>query len=209
MKIAAKRLKILAVFTFLLSPLFSWGSVTATDETAVFASLSRMIWYSGSAFQIFIAMLVLFIPMLTAFFLAHSMSGLTKPQKLACRICIIVSCAVLYLGAMEMMPSNGQSMTSENVWHGILSFGGMLMIFLTYCLYTAFIRRKDRDGSGLLAAFLVFSLITGAFSVLNVFDDKSYVVASAVSELYVLTMMSVIGYLTYYLAYRKAKSDGE
>ena len=207
MEKASRRLKILAVFTFILSPLFSWGSVTATDETAVFASLSRMIWYSGSAQQIFIAMLVLFIPMLTAFFLAHDMSGLTKLRKLVCRICMIASCAVLYLGAMEMMPSNGQSMTSENVWHGILSFGGMLMIFLTYCLYTAFIRKKDRDGAGLLAAFLVFTLITGAFSVLNVFDDKSYVVASAVSELYVLTMMSVVGYLTYYLAYRNTKAD--
>ena len=71
----------------------------------------------------------------------------------------------------------------------------------------AFIRRKDRAGAGLLAAFLVFSLITGTFSVLNVFDDKSYVVASAVSELYVLTMMSVIGYLSYYLAYRNTKVD--
>ena len=200
---AAKRLRILAIFTFFLSPLFSWGSVTATDETAVFASLSRMIWYSGSALQIFIAMLVLFIPMLTAFFLAHSMSGLTKVQKLACRICMIVSCAVLYVGAMWIIPSDGKTMTSENVWHGILSFGGMLMIFLTYCLYAAFIRRKDRAGAGLLATFLIFSLITGAFSVLNVFDDKSYVIASAVSELYVLTMMSVIGYLTYYLAYFK------
>ena len=205
MEKAAKRLRILAVFTFFLSPLFSWGSVTATDETAVFASLSRMIWYSGSAFQIFVAMLVLFIPMLTAFFLAHSMSGLTKAQKLTCRICMIVSCAVLYVGAMWVIPSDGKTMTSENVWHGVLSFGGMLMIFLTYCLYTVFIRKKDRDGAGLLAAFLVFSLITGAFSVLNVFDDKSYVVASAVSELYVLTMMGVIGYLTYYLAYRKEK----
>ena len=209
MEKAAKRLRILAIFTFFLSPLCSWGSVTATNETAVFASLSRMIWYSGSAFQIFVAMLVLFIPMLTAFFLAHSMSGLTKAQKLTCRICMIVSCAVLYVGAMWVIPSDGKTMTSENVWHGVLSFGGMLMIFLTYCLYTVFIRKKDRDGAGLLAAFLVFSLITGAFSVLNVFDDKSYVIASAVSELYVLTMMSVIGYLTYYLAYRnKVHGDG-
>ena len=118
---------------------------------------------------------------------------------------MIASCVVLYVGAMEMMPSNGQSMTSENIWHGIFSFGGMLMIFLTYCLYTAFIRLKDRDGAGLLAAFLAFSLITGAFSVLNVFDDKSYVVASAVSELYVLTLMSLVGYLTYYLSYRNEK----
>ena len=204
---AAKGLKILSIFTFFLSPLFSWGSVTATDETLVFASLSRMIWYSGSAFQIFIAMLVLFIPMLIAFFLAHSMSGLTKAQTLACRICMIVSCAVLYIGAMWVIPSDGKTMTSENVWHGILSFGGMLMIFLTYCLYTAFIRVKDRDGAGLLAAFLAFSLITGAFSVLNIFDEKSYVIASAVSELYVLTMMGVVGYLTYYLACQHAKAD--
>ncbi len=67
MEKASKRLRILAIFTFFLSPLFSWGSVIATDETAVFASLSRMIWYSGSARRIFIAMLGLFIPMLIAF----------------------------------------------------------------------------------------------------------------------------------------------
>ena len=200
-----KKLRILALFTFIISPLVAWGSVISSDENAVFASLSRMIWYSGSALRIFIAMVVMFIPMLIAFFLAHNLAELSKAQKLACRICMIASCVVLYVGAMEMMPSNGQSMTSENIWHGILSFGGMLMIFLTYCLYTAFIRQKDRDGAGLLAAFLAFSLITGAFSVLNVFDDKSYVVASAVSELYVLTMMSLVGYLTYYLSYRNEK----
>ena len=204
---AAKRLRILAVFTFFISPLLAWSSVTASDETAVFASLSRMIWYSGSSVQIFIAMLVLFVPMLTAFFLAHDISGITKRQKTISKIAMIVSCAVLYLGAMWIMPSDGKTMTSENVWHGVLSFGGMLMIFLTYCLYTAFIRKTDRDGAGLLAAFLVFALVTSAFAVLNVFDDKSYVIASAVSELYVLTMMSLIGYLTYYLAYRKAKAN--
>ncbi len=118
---------------------------------------------------------------------------------------MLVSCAVLYVGAMEMMPSDGKGMTSENVWHGILSFGGMLMIFLTYCLYTAMIRRRDRDGAGLLACFLSFSLISGTFAVLNIFDEKSYVIASAISELYVLIMMSLIGYLTYYLAYRKVR----
>ena len=203
----AKRLKWLAFFTFFLAPVCAWGSVIASDETAVFASLSRMIWYSGSEIRIFIAMLVLFIPMLIAFFLAHDISGISKRQKTLCRVFMIVSCAVLYVGAMWVMPSDGKTMTGENVWHGILSFGGMLMIFLSYCLYTFLIYRKDSDGALLLAGFLVFSLITGAFSVLNVFDDKSYVIASAVSELYVLTMMSLIGFLTYYLAYRKKKTD--
>jgi hypothetical protein len=66
---------------------------------------------------------------------------------------------------------------------------------------------KSRDGAGLLTCFLAFSLITGAFAVLNVFDEKSYVIASAVSELYVLTMMSLVGYLTYYLAYRNEESN--
>ena len=204
---AAKRLKWLALFTFFLAPVFAWGSVIATDETAVFASLSRMIWYSGSSIRIFIAMAVMFIPMLIAFFHAHAICGVSKTQKAILRICMIVSCAVLYVGAMWVMPSDGKTMSSENVWHGILSFGGMLMIFLTYCLYTVFIRRTDKDGAFLLLGFLVFSLVTGAFAVLNVFDDKSYVIASAVSELYVLTMMSLIGYLTYYLSYRKAKAE--
>ena len=203
---AAKQLKWLAIFTFFLAPVFAWGSVIASDETAVFASLSRMIWYSGSSIRIFIAMAVMFIPMLISFFHAHAICGITQPQKVLLRICMLVSCAVLYVGAMWVMPSDGKSMSSENVWHGILSFGGMLMIFLTYCVYTAFICRRDRDGAGLLAAFLAFSLISGAFAVLNIFDEKSYVVASAVSELYVLTMMSIIGFLTYYLAYRNEKN---
>ena len=208
MRKESSQLRLLSVFIFIVAPVLAWVSVLATDETAVFASLSRMIWYSGSEIQIFIAMLVMFVPMLIAFFRAHNLSGLNRSQKLTCRICMIISCAVLYVGAMWVMPSNGKTMTSENVWHGVLSFGGMLMIFLTYCLYTAMISRRDRDGAGLLAVFLVFSLITGMFAVSNVFDEKSYVIASAVSELYVLTMMSLIGYLTYYLAYRKAKADG-
>ena len=201
----SKRLKTLAVFTFLLAPLFAWGSILASDETAVFASLSRMIWFSGSSVTIFTAMLVLFVPMLISFFLAHDISCISKPRKFYLRMCMIVSCAVLYIGAMWIMPSDGNSMTSENIWHGVLSFGGMVMIFLTYCFYTILIRRTDRDGTTLLTSFLIFSLVTGAFAVLNIFDDKSYVIASAVSELYFLTMMSVIGYLCYYLAYRNWK----
>ncbi len=165
-----------------------------------------MIWYSGSALQIFIAMLVLFIPIITAFFLAHSLSSLTKAQKLVCRTSMIVSYILLYIGAMWVIPSDGKTSTPENIWHAVLCFGGMLLIFLLYCLYTVFICRRDKDGAGLLAAFLMFAVITGTFSVLNIFDVKSYVVASAVSELYVLSMLSIIGFLTYYLADRNTKA---
>lgn len=197
-----KPIRILGIFTFLISPLAAWASVIASDETAVFASLSRMIWYSGDATRIFFAMLVLFIPMIISFFFAHENLGISKRGKFLCRLCMIFSCIVLYIGAMEVMPSDGKSMTTENIWHGILSFGGMLDIFMTYCLYIFFAQRKDRDGCMLLAGFLLFTLITGAFAILNVFDADSYVVASAVSELYVLTMFSIIGYLTYFLSYR-------
>ncbi len=115
MKNDSDKLKILTLFTFVLSPLLAWGSVIASDETAVFASLSRMIWYSGSALRIFIATAAMFIPMLNAFFLAHRLSGISKKQKTVCRVSMILSCAVLYLGAMWMMPSDGKSMTPENV----------------------------------------------------------------------------------------------
>ena len=203
----SKMLSVLAVFTFCLSPILAWISVRFSSESAVFASLSRMIWYSGSAAGIFVAMLVLFIPMLVAFFLSHRTSGLSKVKKLILRALMLVSCFTLYLGAMWIRPSDGVTTTKENIWHGILSFGGMLMIFLTFCLYPVLIFREDRHGAGLLAALLVFSLITGVFAVFNIFDEKSYVIASAVSEMYVLTMMSVVGYMTYYLAYRKSVAN--
>lgn len=202
-----KRLSCLALFTFLLLPLLAWGSVLASDETAVFASLSRMIWYSGSSAQIFIAMAVLFIPMMVSFFLAHQACDMSRRRKIVLRIGMIASVIVLYLGAMWVMPSDGKTVTIENIWHGILSFAGMLMIFLTYCLYTVLIWRKNREEAGLLAGFLTFTLFTGLFAALNVFDDRSYVMVSAVSELYVLTMMSLIGYLTYYLACRKKYAE--
>ena len=142
-----------------------------------------------------------------SFFLAHNVIGLPKAKKTILRISIIVSCLVLYIGAMWVMPNDGTAMTKENIWHGIMSFGSMLMIFLTYCLYAFFLRRKDRDGVFILVCLLVFSLITSAFSVLNIFDERSYVVASAAAELYVLTIMSLVGYLTYYLAYRKMRES--
>ncbi len=204
---ASKRLQYLALLSFIVSPVLAWSSVIATDETAVFASLSRMIWYSGDALRIFAAMVVMFLPMIISFFSAHSLIGLPKEKRICCRVLMAVSCAVLYTGAMAVAPSDGNTMTVENVWHGVLSFGGMFMIFLTYCIYTFFVRKSDRDGAGLLTVFLIFTLISGAFAVLNVFDDKSYVVASAVSELYVLTMLSLIGYMTYYLAYRREEEQ--
>jgi len=200
-----KKVLILGALTFIISPLASWLSVIASDETAVFASLSRFIWYSGSAIRIFIAMLVLFVPMLAAFFRTLRIGSLTKIRQLLCRTGILISCAVLYIGAMELMPSDGNTMTGVNIWHGILSFGGMLLVFLTYCLYTVFLYPHDKEGAVFLAGFLIFTLVTSAFAVLNVFDDSSYVIASAVSELYVLTMLSLIGYMTYYLAYRKMR----
>ena len=200
-----KQLIVLAVFVFVISPICAWTSVIASDETAVYASLSRMIWYSGDALRILIAMLVMFLPMLVAFFLSHKLIGLSQAEKWTCRVCMIVSCTILYMGAMEIEPSNGITMSRTNIWHGVLSFGGILMIYLTYCLYTFLIRKKNKVAAGLLSGFLAFTLITGSFAVLNVFDDKSYVIASAVAELYVLTMFSLIGYLTLYLSYLQSK----
>ena len=54
----SKKLSLLAAFTFCLSPILAWISVRFSSETAVFASLSRMIWYSGSAAGIFIAIAI-------------------------------------------------------------------------------------------------------------------------------------------------------
>ena len=76
-----KQLIVLAVFVFVISPICAWTSVIASDETAVYASLSRMIWYSGDALRILIAMLVMFLPMLVAFFLSHKLIGLSQAEK--------------------------------------------------------------------------------------------------------------------------------
>lgn len=195
------QLMVLAFFTFFLSPIFAWGSILSSDETAVYASLSRMIWFSGSPGRIFIAMVVLFVPMIISFFSSHKLQGLSKTEKIVCRVSMIVSCIVLYVGAMEVIPSDGTGLSFLNILHGVLSFGGIFMIFLTYCIYVVIIRKKKGSGANLLFAFLVFILISGPFAVLNVFDDKSYVVASAVSELYILIMLSITGYLTFYLAF--------
>ena len=202
---AEKRLRFLALFSFVISPLLVWGSVIASDETAVFASLSRLIWYSGCPWKILISMIVLFLPMLFSFFSALKLSNMDSRKKTVCKVLMLAACAILYIGAMEMMPSDGTTMTRINIWHGVMSFGGMLLIFLTYCLYATLSYRWDKDGAFLIICLLVFTLISGAFAVLNVFDDSSYVIASAVAEVYILMMFNIMGYLTYYLGYRKEK----
>ena len=202
---AEKRLRYLALFSFVISPLLVWGSVIASDETAVFASLSRLIWYSGCPWKILISMIVLFLPMLFSFFSALKLSNMDSRKKTVCKVFMIAACVILYIGAMEMMPSDGTTMTRVNILHGVMSFGGMLLIFLTYCLYATLSYRWDKDGAFLIICLLVFTLISGAFAVLNVFDDSSYVIASAVAEIYILMMFNIIGYLTYYLGYRRRK----
>lgn len=102
-----RQLIILAVFVFVISPICAWTSVIASDETAVYASLSRMIWYSGDPLRILIAMLVMFLPMLVAFFFSHELIGISQSQKWTCRVCMIVSCAVLYMGRWRLNRQTG------------------------------------------------------------------------------------------------------
>lgn len=82
---AAKRLRVLACFTFIVSPLLAWVSVISSDENAVFASISRLIWYCGDPLRIFISMLVMFIPMIISFFFAQDLMEMTKTRKAAYR----------------------------------------------------------------------------------------------------------------------------
>lgn len=56
-------------------------------------------------------------------------------------------------------------------------------------------------GMTLLLGFLVFTIVTTAFAIFNVYDENSYVLVSAVTELYALTMLNLNTYFSYFLAF--------
>lgn len=199
-----KKLKWLAIFTAIISPLCTWFAISACNETAVYASLSRMLWFKENTWLVFFAMLTLFIPMIISFVSSVNDNDFTKKEKTLCKVFLVVSCVVLYIGAIEMMPSSGfTGMTKENVLHGLMSFGGIFMIFLTLCYYTHLYKRSDPYGAMLIRWLLVFTLITGLFAVDNVYDKSSYVIASGISELYILMMLNLIAFIGYYLTTKK------
>ncbi len=206
LKKISNTLKVLALFTFVLAPLASWWSVLSSEDTAVYASLSRMMWFSGNNWFILIAMGILFIPEMIAYFLAHDISGLRRNEIIHCRAMSVAACVILFVGAFLLEPGNGITKnTFVNVMHGLLSFIGLLLLLVSYAFYSIYLRRIDRGAADLLLLLLIFSLITGAFAAFNVYDDRSYVGASAVTELYYMTTMSIVGYFTYYLAYKRAR----
>lgn len=201
---------ILGIFTFIISPITLWISILTSDESAVFASLSRMIWYTGSSLQIFLAMIVLFIPMLISFYYACYIQNIKRYKKIICTVLLSVGTIILYIGAMWIMPGDGGTLTKENIWHGILSFGGIFLIFLTLCLYAGFIYKIDKKSSCIIGLFLIFLLITELFAVFNVSDERSYVLASAIAEMYVLTMLSIISYLMlYFTSFKKGGNEDD
>lgn len=205
-----KKLRILALFTFVIAPVLAWIAIGMCDETAVYASLSRMLWYKGNFVLVFVAILAIFIPMLLSLIFALELENLPKKQKRSGKVFFIVSCVVLYIGAIILQPSDGiNPMSVANVLHGVLSFGGIALVFLSFCKYERFITKHDPKGALLLRWILAFTLVSGLFAVFNVYDKASYVIASGISELYILMMLNVISLLSYYLALRNASEQAE
>jgi len=199
-----RKLNILGTLAFVIAPLACWGAIVATNESPLFASISRMIWYKGVGDIIFRAMLVIFVPMIICFFGTMKTAEFTKKQYWFCGIFLILSCVTLFIGAMVLPAGDGvHKNTDANIWHGILSLGGIAAIYVSFWFLTLFMRiRGDSRGARLLMFFLIFALLTGVFAVLYIVDKGSYVGASAVAESYVLILFNVLGYMAFDLATR-------
>ena len=167
-----------------------------------------MLWITGNGTEIYASSLVLCLPMIISFIYGTRLSRLKKWKMLLCQFFFLFACGVLFVGALILRPGNGITPNdTENIWHGIMSGGGMLLMVLAILLYAIFLYRdQDRGGAKLIMLMLVLTVVTTVFNALNVFDEGSYVGASAITELYVLIMVSMLSFLIFYLAYAKARS---
>ncbi len=197
----------LGILSFIVAPLVCWGVMMASDESPLFASLSRLIWVKGLWSKIFRALLLVFIPMIISFFKTLALGNYSRKHRIVCKSCLLASLVCLFVGTMIFNPGDGMKPQNlSGVMHAALSGMGLGGIFVTYCIITIIMRRTGNlDGSFILSMFLPFVLITSLFAIFNIIDEGSYVGASAVAESYMLIVFNVLGWLAYYFTYLKAK----
>lgn len=185
-------LRYTSIWVLIVVPLLSMVFITASDESPLYTSLSRLAWVNGHRLFMFVWSLIVLFVMICLTLKVIRFSGLDEKRKRSLSALAIVNITISFVSGVFIPAKSGADVL--NIWEylhdrftaiGWLSFGVALTVF------SFSLRKVNKQQATIAISFMVFIWMTGAFAIFYVIDPETYCGSSAVAQVYIINMLNI------------------
>lgn len=173
-------------------PLLSFMLITTGPESPLYTSISRLAWCHKHWFATFLwAVVVMSVILLLTF--RMTVTGPLSPRVQRRFLTFqTLNISLVFVGCLLFPAKDGvETVRFVHYLHDYLTVAAWVLYALGLLVYSLLVRRRDKFLGFLGLCLMLFTFLTSIFFVLNVIDPASYVGASAVSEVYVINILTI------------------
>lgn len=180
------------VWVLLILPLLSMLFITASEESPLYTSLSRLAWVNGHwLFMLVWSLLVLFVMVCLTLKVIHQ-SGLAPKRVKALSAVAIVNVSLSFVsGVFIPAKSSADALSIWEFLHDRFTALGWLSFGIVLTIFSFNLRKVDRMQSFISVCFMAFTWMSGVFAIVVVISPETYVGSSAITQIYIITMLNI------------------
>lgn len=185
-------LRYTAVWVLIMVPLLSMIFITASDESPLYASLSRLAWVNGHRLFMFVWSMVVLFVMGCLTIKVISNSGIGEKRRRVLITVAVVNIVIAFVSGVFIPAKSSADIL--NIWeylHDRFTAIGWLSFGITLGFFSFNLRKVNKKQGTIAITFMFYVLITGAFAIFYVIDPATYCGSSAVAQVYIINMLNI------------------
>lgn len=185
-------IKFSALWVLLVVPLLSVLFITASGESPLYTSLSRLAWVSGHWWFMLVWSTIVLFALVCMTVKVVRASGLGQKQVRVLSITAVCNILLAFVsGVFLPAKSSAEILTVWAFLHDNFTALGWLSFGITLTIFAVLLRRVDKTQATIALAFMAFVWITGVFAIFYVIDPQTYCGSSSVSQVYIINMFNI------------------
>lgn len=176
----------------ILSPLLSIILLSISPENPLYTSISRMIWVNNLWLVTFIWASIIMSVITWLTYRLASTSGFDEKKRKRFTNVQFLSITLVFIACI-IFPAKSDTETVRfvNYVHDYLTVFAWFMYVVNLVIYSFMLLRKNKFLGELGLGLMGFTIISSIFFLMRVIDPRTYVGASAISEIYIINNLLI------------------
>jgi len=182
----------IVILGLVIVPLASFILITLSEESPLYASISRIAWALDLWWATFIWGMIVMISNLFMTYKTFSISPLSDRTKGILTACQFVNIGLVFIGCLAFPAKTGDGETLLiNHLHDIVTISAWVLYGIGLIVFSFLLHKKDRFLGLLGMGLMFFTVFSSVFFVRRVIHPDSYVGASAISEVHIINSLFI------------------
>lgn len=177
---------------FIIVPFISFLFINISEESPLYASISRIAWVNGHWLGTFIWALIVMGSISLLTYRVVFTGPLEQRHKRLFFTIQMINVILVFAGCIVFpAKQNPYDITFLNYVHDYLTAAAWALYGIGLLVYSVLLRRSDKQLSFFGIGLMSFVILSSTFFMRNVIHPDSYVGVSAVSEVYIINSLLI------------------